>query len=312
MWRLPTSLSAALLTLCLPAAAQLDPLENEEQEDVRWYQIEVLFFHNLASANQREEKWPIERHLTVVENAITFPRFDEEGNYIEPVDEDALEETTEEIIEKPAPIAADETTLDEAVELAEPLPPYIFVPQEEQQLADARQRLERHNDYAIIESLAWRQELVKGDEPIFFQVTSGDQYGESWELEGHIGFYLRRYLHTFADLWLTEFVHLPSNVQPEGNWFGSDMGNMATTSNNSLYGDKQEFSLDFGSLFTDQYSIVQTAGLKEKRRMRSNETHYLDHPLFGLMVRITPWEPPGEDEEELESFSPETPAISAR
>lgn len=28
--------------------------------------------------------------------------------------------------------------------------------------------------------------------------------------------------------------------------------------------------------------------LKERRRLRSNETHYIDHPEFGILARITP------------------------
>lgn len=32
--------------------------------------------------------------------------------------------------------------------------------------------------------------------------------------------------------------------------------------------------------------------VQQSRRMRSEETHYIDHPLFGIVVRITPWEHP--------------------
>ena len=32
--------------------------------------------------------------------------------------------------------------------------------------------------------------------------------------------------------------------------------------------------------------------IEQNRRMRSEELHYLDHPLFGLLVRITPWKHP--------------------
>ncbi|MCC1496279.1 CsiV family protein [Alcanivorax sp. 1008] len=35
--------------------------------------------------------------------------------------------------------------------------------------------------------------------------------------------------------------------------------------------------------------------IDQKRRMRSEELHYLDHPLFGLLVRITPWNHPEQD-----------------
>ncbi|MEE4248965.1 MAG: CsiV family protein [Alcanivoracaceae bacterium] len=40
--------------------------------------------------------------------------------------------------------------------------------------------------------------------------------------------------------------------------------------------------------------------IDQKRRMRSEELHYLDHPLFGLLVRITPWQHP--EQEKLEQL----------
>ena len=40
--------------------------------------------------------------------------------------------------------------------------------------------------------------------------------------------------------------------------------------------------------------------IDQKRRMRSEELHYLDHPLFGLLVRITPWKHP--EQEKLEQL----------
>ena len=33
--------------------------------------------------------------------------------------------------------------------------------------------------------------------------------------------------------------------------------------------------------------------LRESRVMRSGELHYLDHPLFGVLVRVIPYQPPG-------------------
>lgn len=32
--------------------------------------------------------------------------------------------------------------------------------------------------------------------------------------------------------------------------------------------------------------------IDQKRRMRSDEVHYLDHPLFGVVLRLTPWQHP--------------------
>ena len=32
--------------------------------------------------------------------------------------------------------------------------------------------------------------------------------------------------------------------------------------------------------------------LREQRRMRSGELHYLDHPKFGILARVDPIQPP--------------------
>ena len=39
--------------------------------------------------------------------------------------------------------------------------------------------------------------------------------------------------------------------------------------------------------------------INQNRRMRSEELHYLDHPLFGLLVRLTPWKTDQQKDAEL-------------
>ena len=43
----------------------------------------------------------------------------------------------------------------------------------------------------------------------------------------------------------------------------------------------------------DVVSLTTRFSLQESRRMRSGELHYLDHPLFGVLVRATPYQAPG-------------------
>ena len=40
--------------------------------------------------------------------------------------------------------------------------------------------------------------------------------------------------------------------------------------------------------------------INQKRRMRGEELHYLDHPLFGLLLRMTPWKTP--EQQQLEKL----------
>jgi hypothetical protein len=40
--------------------------------------------------------------------------------------------------------------------------------------------------------------------------------------------------------------------------------------------------------------ITPTFRLAEKRRITSSELHYFDHPRFGMLAMVTPYEPPEE------------------
>ena len=40
-----------------------------------------------------------------------------------------------------------------------------------------------------------------------------------------------------------------------------------------------------------QYFVAATHRMIQARRMRSSELHYLDHPLFGVIVRINRYDP---------------------
>ena len=39
-----------------------------------------------------------------------------------------------------------------------------------------------------------------------------------------------------------------------------------------------------GQVYPYRHAVL----LQQKRRMRSNEVHYIDHPLFGLVIKFTP------------------------
>ena len=51
--------------------------------------------------------------------------------------------------------------------------------------------------------------------------------------------------------------------------------------------------------------VLQDYRLHETRRMRSKEIHFFDHPMFGIIVKVTPYELPAPPE-------PITPTISSQ
>jgi len=90
-------------------------------------------------------------------------------------------------------------------------------------------------------------------------------------------------------------------------------GNDANTDINDAQEMERDdtYSIDFGASFdldqtpgetnqfdsltsveTSPYIVSETITLQQKRRMRSSELHYIDHPRVGLLIKITPYEGP--------------------
>lgn len=140
---------------------------------------------------------------------------------------------------------------------------------------------------------------------------SGDD--NNWPLlQGSVKIFLSRYLHLETNLWLnTSGSYLPAYWQmPEAP--------RSPTSLTIIYPPEPEPDPNAPLLvIEDDFPIVEVEPaldlqgeellpeepvspwrhavlLQQKRRMRSNEVHYIDHPLLGLVIKISPL-----DEEEL-------------
>ena len=48
---------------------------------------------------------------------------------------------------------------------------------------------------------------------------------------------------------------------------------------------------DLGNFIEHPYVIRQIVSVKQQRRMRSGELHYIDHPRLGILIRIDPYQP---------------------
>ncbi len=103
-----------------------------------------------------------------------------------------------------------------------------------------------------------------------------------YELEGKITIALSRYLHTYTDLVLRS----PRlKVDPK-------LRNAAQDS--------------YLAAYAADTRILNNHSLKEHRRMRSKNLHYLDNPEFALLILITPYEVPEVIEETPQTQSSES------
>jgi hypothetical protein len=105
------------------------------------------------------------------------------------------------------------------------------------------------------------------------QQSRKPQHQGLYELEGKITIALSRYLHTYTDLVLR---------RPR-----------LTVDQKSRNAAQDSYLAAYAA----DTRILNNHSLKEHRRMRSKNLHYLDNPEFALLILITPYEVPEDFEE---------------
>jgi len=130
--------------------------------------------------------------------------------------------------------------------------------------------------YSLLYHQAWRQMIYGRKTNI--AISGGKTFNGHQELEGSISLSVGQYLRIQSNLWLTQFV--PASTQltaPNLTQSWPELPAIPNTANNE--GEKAQ-----------DYLIKRIVKLNQERSMRSNEIHYIDHPLLGVIVKIVPVE----------------------
>ncbi|WP_432453420.1 MULTISPECIES: peptidoglycan binding protein CsiV [unclassified Agarivorans] len=155
-----------------------------------------------------------------------------------------------------------------------------------------------HND-AIVNAKSDEQNKL-GETSLFEQATplngetSSDAVAqvpaEIWELNGGIRIYLQHYLYIESQLILKRPVEVEREVLP------SDRQTQLTPPNPLPNNEPQQVvilsgeqkGVEDGSLIANYQTEEELHSFKfdQKRRVRSGEIHYFDHPLMGMLIQI--------------------------
>ncbi len=116
------------------------------------------------------------------------------------------------------------------------------------------------------------------------------------ELDGVIQIYLGRYLHINTNL----VLRIPGEEELDISAISSSLSSslLDLTQNDQLknnYESSFSWSYQADDLFTQQKETTRVERLinypmKQSRRIRSGEIHHFDHPLFGLIVQVRPFD----------------------
>lgn len=255
-------ISLMIGSLTLPATAQDHAQETSEQ---RIYDVEIIIFRNDSVPKGREINLPTPS-ATRTENTIDLSQLD-----------------------KP------EITEDTG---------FSLLAGDTLRLMDSARKISDSSRYSLLLHTGWRQPGLENGKTIPVWIRGGrvfsnryssiDQFSQIqpteesaitptpryglYELEGLVEITLSRYLHTRADLVLRKPADPITLMQQQ-----QDIG----------LTDEELERLEGGSLLN--------YGMNEQRRMRSKKLHYLDHPQFGMLVLITPYQAPEPIDQPAES-----------
>lgn len=286
--RLLAPLALTLLCgLCWPVAAQ-----EEGEKTSRWFRVELLVFARTGE-DPSGEQWPRDVRLRYPLDWVTL---------------------------KPS-VSNPESTGQSGP------PPALAMarlPEDERDMNRYARAMTDSGDYRILFHQAWRQPVKEGDEAPWLLVSGGERFGRHHELEGSVRLSVSRYLHLRTRLWLTRFE--PNYGQPPGAWPelprhpDTPLAEPATERSpaptdadwdedwrdpepDSAWDTRLNTTSNLPEFMDEEYVPERIVTMNQQRRMRSEELHYLDHPLMGLLIRIEPWEEPEEKETEGNSAS---------
>ncbi len=234
----------------------------------RWYKVELMVFSQ--GGGSRAEQWPAlpdlryPERFSVLREAATSAVLD--GQL------DNGTSATTDVEEQPTQQSTDSLRT----------------------LADSQLRLRAQAEamrssghYRVHFHKAWVQPMRSKRRALPIILDNSGETGRWPPLQGSVKLYLSRYLHLQTNLWLnTQGSYL------EGDWhmppppLAPPSGDNNIASNAvTVYESGNPLRVP-GAL--EDYPYRHAIALQQKRRMRSGELHYIDHPMMGALIEVTP------------------------
>ncbi|QFU76145.1 hypothetical protein EY643_10995 [Halioglobus maricola] len=318
----PRPLRTALAALCL--------LSTTAHANERWYQVELLVFsHETSNSVEQWDPLPelsyptsgrflvypvqVESRLQEFPGESEINEFGRQLIVMPPeVAPDASAQPTDETVTPDTSEAAQ--TASAEVEAAEQLypTPFVALPHRQREFHGKSAYMQRTGKYRTLFHESWVQPMqAEGSAVPLVLDASGDI--QNWpRLQGTVKLHIARYLHIETNLWLnTSGDYLPGEwrmpapplgpaslivehpepslpEEPEPYYVNQvSFDEPGTADDPNSLSDAAE---DLGPVYPWRHAVA----LQQARRMRSNEVHYIDHPLMGVVIKFTPL-----DDEEL-------------
>jgi len=152
---------------------------------------------------------------------------------------------------------------------------FVGLPSSQFTMADIERRLHRQGTYKILTHTAWRQAAFTGNNNEGVHIFGGKlldhegPLGNRYEFEGLVSLKSTKYLHLDVDALLRG-----SSGKDQGSKFNAP-ADLALLENPQHSNERSH--------------VYQVYRLEQSQRVRSNKVYYFDHPLMGVIVKISPY-----------------------
>ena len=277
------SLTFLALALLLPGIGLAQSTSETEVKEIHFYDVEIIVFRNIQVPKGKEFIFPVsspdrDDKLLDLSSASSVAEARDGGYELVPTDEFRLLDIVIRLIKSPRyELLLHAAWRQPGLDLEQVLPvwikggriygdEYISIDNQIEFLESIPQLT--GNQQNEDQTFAFDEQTLESLELQLLEQQSKKQHQGLYELEGKITIALSRYLHTYTDLVLRR----PRlTVDPK------------------LRNPAQDRYL---SAYSADTRILNNHRLKEHRRMRSKNLHYLDNPEFALLILITPYKVP--------------------
>jgi hypothetical protein len=154
--------------------------------------------------------------------------------------------------------------------------PFVHLSSRNYTMQGVEKIINENPNYEILTHVAWRQPGLTGREVESVRIFGGNELGEGpdnhplWKMEGLVTFKKSRFLHIDADVVLRE----PGSGSSGSFESAQELG-LLNGSGNRVY----------------RAPNLTTYRMQQSQRVRTDKLYYYDHPLMGMIVKVTPYEP---------------------
>lgn len=306
----------------IEAAASIPSTANEEESNTAaeekelppWFKVEIIIFKQ--DIDTVTEEFPETVNFDTPSPLIMLKGYDYTDRHSLQIQNHGLEytslnnipglhsgATTNDLSTQDKPESA---LRNDAEKQSQTMPLSAYRQEELERLKDAYSRLEKSQNHQILLATAWKQPtLPKQDSPTL-HLVAGNWFDDQPEFEAFLKVSKQRYLHAYADLFLKTFS-LKSNQPIDLDLSNellqdSSLTNQETEEENSFGAQGIQphhfklFSLNVDDAVLepeDEHSSTYVTNevfhIKEDRIMKhSKDLYFLDHPKFGMIIKITP------------------------